>query len=56
MSTVMVNGRERRIDESRSDVGTSEGHVLDHGALWEALLFLNRKVARLEAMVDEGDE
>jgi len=51
-----VNGVERRIDESRKDVGTSEGHVMDHGALWEALLFLNRKVERLESMLDEGDE
>lgn len=31
-------------------------HVLDHGALWEAMLYLNRKVQRLEDMVDGEDE
>lgn len=52
MTTVFVNGAERKIDENKQNVRDSEGHVLDHGALWEAVIFLNRKVQRLEDMVD----
>lgn len=50
-----VNGVERKIDEERQNVRDSEGHVLDHGALWEAVIYLNRKVMRLEEMVDGED-
>lgn len=50
-----VNGAERKIDEAKQNVRDSEGHVLDHGALWEAVIFLNKKVQRLENIVD-GDE
>lgn len=54
MSVQYVNGQERKIDEKKQNVRDSEGHILDHGALWEAIIFLNRKVQRLEDMVD-GD-
>lgn len=37
-------------------VRTSEGHVLDHGALWEAVIYLNRRVMFLERQLEaEGD-
>lgn len=55
MSTVYVNGVERKIDENRQNPRDSEGHVLDHGALWEALIYLNRRFQRIEDIVD-GDE
>lgn len=51
--SVYVNGVERKIDEKRQDPRDSEGHVLDHGALWEALIFLNRKVQWLEDQMSE---
>lgn len=55
MTVQYVNGVERKIDEKKQNVRDSEGHVLDHGALWEAVIFLNRKVQRLEDMVDGED-
>lgn len=55
MSTVFVNGVERKIDENRQNPRDSEGHVLDHGALWEALIYLNRRFQRIEDIVDGDD-
>lgn len=38
------------------DVRDSGQHVDDHAILWEAMIYLSRHVAKLEQMLDEGDE
>jgi hypothetical protein len=46
-----VNGVER----PELDVREAESHVMDHGALWEAVIYLNRRVMQLENLLD-GEE
>lgn len=49
---IEIDGKKFR----RRDVSTQGEHVFDHRALWEALIYMNRKVMRLESMLDQGDE
>lgn len=38
------------------DVRDSAQHFDDHAILWEAMIYLSRHVAKIEAMLDEGED